>query len=202
MSEVEEKIREAVLEKAKREAEKIIAEAKKEAERIIEKARREWEENRNRIREQILEEARRKAEEIIIDARIKARMKLTQAKREVVEEVLKNIEKIVKEGAFDRRESIRRLLGEAIEPLSGDIRIHVAEKDLEITQELVKGLANASNANVKIREIKIANILGGVIAESIDGTIRIDNSYEARLELVRTRLIPEIQRELFGEQKP
>lgn len=200
MSDVEEKIREAVLEKARREAEKIIAEAKKEAERIIEKARREWEENRNRVREQILEEARRRAEEIIIDARIKARMRLTEAKREVVEEVLRNIEDIVRKGGFDRRESIYRLLREAIRPLEGDIRVYVAERDLRIARGVVKELGEDSR--VKITEIRTAKIVGGVIAESTDGTVRVDNSYEARLELVRTRLIPRIQRELFGEQGP
>ncbi len=200
MSDVEEKIREAVLEKARREAEKIVAEARKEAERIIEKARREWEENRNRIREQILEDAKRRAEEIIIDARIRARMKLTEAKREVVEEVLRNIVNIIRKDRFDRRESVYRLLREAIGQLEGDIRVYVAEKDLEITRGVVRELSRGNK--VKIMEIKTANIMGGVIAESIDGTVRIDNSYEARLELVRTRLVPEIQRELFGEQKP
>lgn len=198
MTDVEEKIREAVLEKAKQEAEKIIAEAKKEAEKIIEKAQREWERKREQLKNRMLEEARRKAEEIIIGARIKARMKLTEVKREVIEEVLKNIENIVKKSIFDRRESVDILLKEAIKPLRGDIRVYVAERDLGIAQEIAEKL---SNNEIKVVEVKPAKIMGGVIAESIDGTVRIDNSYEARLELVRTRLIPVIQRELFGEQK-
>ncbi len=195
LSDVEEKIRKAVLDKARKEAERIVIEARREAEKILEKARREWEENRERVRKQIIENAKRKAEEIIIDAKIKARMKLTEAKREVINEVIKNIEEIVKEGNYDRRGSLRKLLEEAVVPLEGDIRIYVSERDLD----LAKDVAGKLNNNVRIVDIKTMSILGGVVAENIDSTIRIDNSYEARLELVRTRLIPVIQRELFGE---
>ncbi len=198
MSDVEEKIREAVLEKAKREAEKIITDARREAERIIAKAREEWERKRSQLRRQILENAKRRAEEIIIDAKIRARMKVTEAKKEVVEEVLRRIEEIVKEGSYDRKTSLERLLLEALKPFEGEVRIYVAEKDLDTARELSKKVSD----KVKITNIETASILGGVIVESLDKTTKVDNSYEARIELLRSRLIPLIQRDLFGEQKP
>ncbi len=41
------------------------------------------------------------------------------------------------------------------------------------------------------------NFLGGVIAENIDGKLRIDNTYETRLEMLLPKLLPEISKVLF-----
>jgi vacuolar-type H+-ATPase subunit E/Vma4 len=38
---------------------------------------------------------------------------------------------------------------------------------------------------------------GGVIAESLDGKIRLDNTYSTRLEMLRPQILAEIGKELF-----
>ena len=49
----------------------------------------------------------------------------------------------------------------------------------------------------KIVEIREHHGMGGVIVEDIDGKVRIDNTYETRLEMLLPRLLPEIGKELF-----
>jgi vacuolar-type H+-ATPase subunit E/Vma4 len=39
--------------------------------------------------------------------------------------------------------------------------------------------------------------LGGVIAEDVEGKLRIDNTYETRLEMLLPKLLPKISKELF-----
>ena len=49
----------------------------------------------------------------------------------------------------------------------------------------------------RITEIREFDGTGGVIVEDIDGKIRIDNTYDTRLEMLLPKLLPEIGKELF-----
>ena len=49
----------------------------------------------------------------------------------------------------------------------------------------------------KIAEIKEFDCTGGVIVEDVDGAIRVDNTYDTRLEMLLPKLLPEIGKELF-----
>ncbi len=87
------------------------------------------------------------------------------------------------------------LIQEAVEAIGADkARIYVLPKSVDTTRKLLE--SNKELAN-KITEVKEANFTGGIIAESIDGTLRIDNSYESRLEMLLPILLPEINNELF-----
>ena len=46
-------------------------------------------------------------------------------------------------------------------------------------------------------EVREYNCLGGIIAEDIEGKLRIDNTYETRLEMLLPQLLPKISEELF-----
>jgi len=50
----------------------------------------------------------------------------------------------------------------------------------------------------RIAEIKGLDCAGGAVAESTDGKVSIDNTYETRLEMLLPQIVPEISRELFG----
>jgi vacuolar-type H+-ATPase subunit E/Vma4 len=49
----------------------------------------------------------------------------------------------------------------------------------------------------KIEEIKEHGSMGGVIFEDLDGKVRIDNTYETRLEMLLPKLLPEVGKDLF-----
>jgi len=87
------------------------------------------------------------------------------------------------------------LIREAIDGLGADkSRIYVSPKDVSMVR---KFLERDKELASKVMEVKVDNLLGGVIAEDIDGKFRIDNTYEARLEMLLPKLLPEISKELF-----
>jgi len=195
--EVAERIKEKLLEKAREDAKRIVEDAKREAEKIINEAEEKWKKKVEEARRKIIEEAKREAEEILVDARIKARMRITEEKNRVIEQLLGKVEELVDKDVFNREESLRKLLEEAVKQSRlNEVVIYVSSRDIKLMQSLKTRIE--SELKVKIIDIREANIKGGVIVESVDGGIRIDNSYDVRLELVKMRLLPEVSKELFS----
>jgi len=62
----------------------------------------------------------------------------------------------------------------------------------------VKLVGKDKELAAKVAEIKEHSASGGVIIEDVEGRVRIDNTYETRLEMLLPRLLPEIGKELFG----
>ncbi|HIP56657.1 MAG TPA: hypothetical protein EYH02_01090 [Ignisphaera aggregans] len=197
MSSAMERLHQAVIEKTRAEAEKIIREAEIRAREIVEEARRrkmqEIEEMRKRIRDEIQYDVR------IAEAKIRARHIIAQAKNDVFnhlrERILRELSSLSPEL---RRESIKNILREVLS--SGvfsdqKLRIYVARQDLNITREVVEELGIGDKV---IEILPLDSIIGGVIVQSIDGSIRIDASYERRLELVLSKRAARLNLELFG----
>ena len=67
-------------------------------------------------------------------------------------------------------------------------------KDVGTVRKLLEAHKDLSDRIVEVRE---SNCLGGVIAEDIEGKLRIDNTYATRLEMLLPRLLPEISKKLF-----
>ena len=198
MSSAMERLHQAVIEKARAEAERILREAEVRAHEIIEEAKRrklqEIEELRRRIRDEIQYDVR------IAEAKIRARHIIAQAKNDIFnylrERVLKELSNLSLEL---RRKSIKNILREIISSgIFSDqkLRIYVAQQDLEIARRVVEELGIGD----KVVEILPSNsIIGGVIVQSVDGSIRVDASYERRLELILSRKAAELSLELFGK---
>ncbi|MCK5181705.1 MAG: V-type ATP synthase subunit E, partial [Dehalococcoidia bacterium] len=73
-------------------------------------------------------------------------------------------------------------------------RIYVSPRDVSNVKRFLEADKELSG---KIVEVKEYNCLGGVIAEDIEGKLRIDNTYETRLEMLLPQLLPKISEELF-----
>ena len=74
-------------------------------------------------------------------------------------------------------------------------RVYVSPKDVAAVQKLVKEDKELAS---KVAEVKDFDCVGGVIVEDVDGKIRIDNTYDTRLETLLPQILPEIGEELFG----
>lgn len=195
MSEEINKIREALIERARKEANEIIEKAKEEAKRIIEKALREKEEKIRKIKEEIVEEAKRKAEEEVLSEKIEAKKKIAHVKNKIINEVWSKVRERIEQGNFDREKSLRKLLLESLEEIpSSDIIIYVNKNDKPLLEKILQEIV----IKKRIINIRECDILGGVIVESADSLIRIDNSYDTRLSSVKYRHIHAIARKLFG----
>ncbi len=189
-----EKISEAVVSKVRMEAQNIIKEAEEKAQEERERTGKQREAKLQEEKRKMLEEAEEEAARIVAQASIKARRQLSSAKSDVITKIIGKVKQELFEFSSDENYFLN-LLKEAIDGLGADkSRIYVSPKDVSMVR---KFLERDKELASKIMEVKEDNFLGGVIAEDIDGKLRIDNTYETRLEMLLPKLLPEISKELF-----
>ena|SRR3972149_1232761 len=189
-----EKINQAVLDKVRAEAQTIIEEAEEKAREEIEKAKRQREARLEEERGKMLGEAEEAAARIWAQASIKARQQLSSAKADTITKIIDGARKELSQISSDESHLLN-LIGEAMDGLGVDKgRIYVSPKDVSTVKKLLKADRELSG---KILEVRESDFLGGVIAEDIEGKLRIDNTYETRLEMLLPKLLPEISKELF-----
>ncbi len=191
-----EKISEAILSKVKVDAENIIKEAEGKAREEVEKAKKQREIKLEEEKRKKLEEAEEEAARIIAQASIRSRQKLSSAKADVIAKVLDRVKQELSRLSSDEIH-VLNLVREAVDGLGrSKSRIYVSPKDVSMVRRALEGDTKLAS---KIVEVKRGDFLGGVIAEDIEGKIRIDNTYETRLEMLLPRLLPEISKELFPQ---
>ena len=194
------KIREGVLNKAQAEAAQIVSEAESKAKELIEKTQFQNAQRLEQEKNKLVAEARRKASKILAQASLRTRQEILMQKNAVIKELFSGVKNRLSKNMPDTK-SLLRLLEETIEAFGTEqkIRISVSPKDLKAMREIIEG---SDRLQERIMEVNETNCLGGVLAETLDGMVSIDNTFDTRLEMLMPKLLPEISRELFGtEQK-
>ena len=190
-----ERISRAILDKARADAEQITKEAEEKAWQEIEKTEKQREMKFHEAKHRTIEEAQRRASQILAQAHIEARQELSSAKADIVTEIVDRVRTALSAISGDEG-SVISLLEEAVGQLGSDkVRVYVSHRDLDTVQELAT--ENRELAS-RVAEIKELDCTGGAVAESTDGKLSIDNTYETRLEMLLPQIVPEISRELFG----
>jgi V/A-type H+-transporting ATPase subunit E len=189
-----EKISEAVVSKVKLDAQSIIREAEEKAQEEIQKAEKQREVRLEQERARMLGEAKEEAVRILAQASIKARQQISSAKADAIAKIIDSARKELSRISSDENYFLN-LVREAIAGLGGDKgRIYVSPKDVSTAKKLLQADKELSSRILEVREF---NCLGGVIAEDSEGKLRIDNTYETRLEMLLPKLLPKISEELF-----
>jgi vacuolar-type H+-ATPase subunit E/Vma4 len=189
-----EKINEAILKKVQEEANTIIAEAEEKAREEVRKAGELFEVRLEQEKRKLRAEAEVEAARILAQASIKARQELLKAKSEVIDEITRRVKDSLSR-TRSKKTALVTLLKEATKGLqTNKSQIYVAPKDKSIVESIVSGDGELSSMVVGIRE---ADLLGGIIAEDAEGKMRIDNSYETRLEILLPKILPQVSKELF-----
>ena len=189
-----EKISEAVVGKVKLDAQKTVKEAEEKAQEETEKAKRQSEIRFEEERGRMLGEAEEEVARILAQASIKARQQLSSAKADAISKIIDGARKELSQVSSDETH-VLNLIREAVEGLGVDkARIYVSPRDVSNVKRFLEADKELSG---KIVEVKEYNCLGGVIAEDIEGKLRIDNTYETRLEMLLPQLLPKISEELF-----
>jgi len=189
-----EKISEAILGKVRAEAQDIVEEAEEKAQGRIERAKRQQEAKLEEEKGKLIEEAKEEATRILAQSSITARQELLLAKTRIIDEIINRVKKTFSEISSDESSPLD-LIKEAINALDIDkARIYVSPKNVSSVRKSLKRDKQLAN---KITEIREFDCTGGVIVEDIDGRIRIDNTYDTRLEMLLPKLLPEIGKELF-----
>jgi V/A-type H+-transporting ATPase subunit E len=189
-----EKISEAVIGKVKLDAQNIIREAEEKAQEEIKKAKRQREVRFEEERGRMLGEAQEEVARILAQASIKAQQQLSSAKADTIAKIIDGARRELSRISSDESYFLN-LIREAMEGLGVDKgRIYVSPKDVSTVKKFLEADKELSG---KILEIRESNCLGGVIAEDVEGKLRIDNTYETRLEMLLPKLLPKISKELF-----
>ncbi len=189
-----ERISEAVVSKVKLDAQSIIEEAQEKAQEELEKAKKQREVRYEQERTRMLGEAEEEAARILAQASIRARQQVSSAKADAIANIINSARKELPQISSDESHFLG-LIREAIAALGTDkARIYVSVRDVGTVKRFLETNKELSG---KILEVKETDCLGGVIAEDTEGKLRIDNTYETRLEMLLPKLLPKISNELF-----
>jgi V/A-type H+-transporting ATPase subunit E len=140
--------------------------------------------------------AESEAARIHAGASINAREELLGVKNEVIGEIMKAAKKALAESP-DRVSIALKLTREAIEAAGvAKVRVCASKEDVAELEKLIKADKSLSG---KVEEVTEYKCSGGALVEDVEGTISIDNTFETRLDMLMSRVLPEINRELFGE---
>ena len=190
------KIRKAILDKAKEDADKIISDAEIKAKEAIEKAEGQKEQKFEDEKKKIISEARREASRILAQASLKSRQEILKEKDAVINEIIKMVkDELLQEEQGN--EIFIHLIEEAIDALKSEdkIRLLVSHKDLDIVRKVIE---ENSSLKEKIAEVAGIDCIGGIMIETINGMVSIDNTFDTRLEMLMPKILPEIGKNLFG----
>jgi V/A-type H+-transporting ATPase subunit E len=189
-----EKIAEAVLQKVRSEAEGILAEAKTRADEVLARARQQRDARLEQERSRMLEEAKVEAARVLAQSTIAARQELLKAKAAIVDEVFA----VAKKGlaaAPGAPEGLLRLIEEGLETLGlNKARVIVSPRDVAAVRAIVKADRKLGE---RVAEVSEAACSGGAVVEDLAGIVRVDNTYETRLAMVRPAMLVNIGNELL-----
>jgi len=193
------KIRAAILDKAQKEAEEIVANARTKAKDLMAHAEEQKEKRFEDEKARILSEAQREAARILAQSSLKARQEILREQDAVINEIVaKTKETLAQESTEEKAMAV--LIREAVTAFESDekLRILASPREIEAVKLAVK---NDDGLSKQIEEVVEHDCLGGVIAESLDGMVSIDNSFEVRMEMLLPKIMPELGKKLFGETR-
>ncbi|ASJ15935.1 V-type ATP synthase subunit E [Thermococcus chitonophagus] len=194
---------ELIIQEINREAEQkikyILEEAQKEAEKIKEEARRKAEARAEWMLRKAKTQAELEKQRIIANARLEVRRKKLAVQEELIQEVIEEVKKRLKELSQEEYfETIKVLLKSAIQELGEKkVRVYSNEATLSLIASRIDEL-RAELGDVSIEIGEAIDTIGGVVVENEAGDIKIDNTFEARMERMESEIRSRIAKVLFG----
>ncbi|WP_297507740.1 V-type ATP synthase subunit E [Thermococcus sp.] len=199
---------ELIIQEINREAEQkiqyILNEAREEAEKLKEEARKRGEARAEWILRKAKTQAEIEKQRIIASARLEVRKKKLAVQEEYIRKVIDGLKERL--ASLDDEEYfpiLVELTAKAIEELGVNSAVlRSNERTLKLIVERLprfkEELAKRLGKEVEVTIGEPLQTIGGVVVESPDGTVRVDNTFEARIERFKSELRATIARALFG----
>ena len=192
-------LREEILKKARAKAEAMIKSAEEEAKKILDEAMREYTRRYELVREAELRELRDELSKKLSEKNLEVNTNLLNLKNELIEALRKEIlSKINEMSDEERRKSLKKLINECLNEIrtSRRVRVCVVERDVPLVKDVLRELS----VEDRVMEIKTLppESVGGVLIETEDGSLGLDNTYATRLERLMTFIYRKLNEEVFG----
>jgi V/A-type H+-transporting ATPase subunit E len=190
----------------------IISEAKKKVETILNDAKQKADEQDRLIVARGNQEAQRESQRILAEARIKARREKVKAQEEVVQksfdraqDILKKISELRNANGISYKDVLETLIRESVVSAGiGSMEVLVNPHDSNLlSEEVLSRIARETEDELGIK-VSLAYseepllCMGGVMIRSMDGKVRVDNTFETRIERFRESVRTQVAKELFS----
>ena len=178
-----EAVKEEIIRNAKEISSSLIAEARKEANRTAKEAEKKIAEMKERSEEEIKKAADLIKKQHLAAGELASKKMVLDAKKQTIEKVFKEATTRL-ENLDDKKKEIfiKKLLEKASKEIEVS-HVYCSKKDAKF----MKGM-----------KIEHADIIGGIIAENNEKTVRVDYSFETMLESIKEKELQQISRILFG----
>jgi V/A-type H+-transporting ATPase subunit E len=164
----------------------IISEAEQDAEEIVEERERE-------VNRQIEQER----EQQLSGAQLEAKQERLEARRDVLEDVRESVEERIASLDEGREDLTRALLADAAEEFDeGDIQVYGRADDQELIESILADEETEYEGSTYAGE---HDCLGGVVVESEESRVRVNNTFDSVLEGVWEDNLREVSERLFEE---
>lgn len=154
----------------------------------------------------IIESSRKQAEnlkrQIIGSSTLNARNKELVIIESAIDEIfIKAKEKLAKSNNEKNYEKLlTRLIQDSSAKLGSEIIIHCNKTDLNLVKKLVSQESSNRKSRITISD-EVVDIIGGIKAASVDGTMSLDNTLDSNIETLKPLIRKEIVQLLRGENK-
>ena len=185
-----EKVKQELLNTAREEAGTIAQQAKEEAKIIEKSAEKQVAEHERLMNEEVASIVETMKRRELAAAELELQKKFLGTKNDMIEAVFSEASRKLKGLGDKSREShIKSLLGIAMKEMDVAV-VRCNSRDVRFV---------SSHDNSKLKVFASDDILGGVIAESADGKLSVDYSYDTILEQVKSKVLINVAKVLFGK---
>jgi V/A-type H+/Na+-transporting ATPase subunit E len=154
----------------------------------------------------IIESSKKQAEnlkrQIIGSSTLNARNKELVIIESAIDEIfIKAKEKLAKSNNEKNYEKLlTRLIQDSSGKLGSEIVIRCNKTDLNLVKKLVSQESSKRKSKITVSD-EVVNIIGGINAASVDGTMSLDNTLDSNIETLKPLIRKEIVQLLRGENK-
>lgn len=187
----------------------VLSEAGEKADAVMKQAREKADTEVGIIVSRGEQEARRESQRILAEARIKARREKVKAQEDMVgrafESARKNMKQLAESKGEDYKKILEALIREsALSSGASSLEVIFDPRDRGlISEDRLKEIARDAGSDLGLSitlsvSDETLSCLGGVVVRSADGRVRIDNTFEARIDRFRDNIRTLVAKTLFA----
>ena len=186
-----EELKKHIMDDLNKKVEEIKRETKSEVDNILNEAKRKVDDYRKYKQEKLNKEKQDMTlrEEALVE--LEGNKLIQEARREAIDDLFNELTKKLSSMKTDEKKKYYQSLLKKAEKEIDVSAVYVNKSDIDIVKSIAKNIVKNKDS------IKEEEILGGIIAENKDGTIRVDYSFDSLLEEFRQKSLADISEKLF-----